>query len=53
MPHVRGIERTSSVLGEGRDERSHSLGMRDWRSACLRAAIAFQGASVVMVVYEE
>jgi hypothetical protein len=48
-PLDRGMERTSRVLGGGREERSQGLGMRDWRSDCLRAAIAFQGGSVAIV----
>lgn len=49
MPLVRGTERTSSVEGDGGEDRSHAFGIRDLRSACLRAAIAFHGGSEAIV----
>jgi len=45
IPLVRGIDRTSRTSGGGGEERSHALGIRDCLSACLRRAIATQGAS--------
>ena len=45
IPLIRGMERTSRVEGEGGLERSHADGIRDWRSARLCCAMAFQGAS--------
>lgn len=44
MPHVRGTSmtlRADSSESEGRrcEERRHAVGMRDSRSACLRARI--------------
>jgi hypothetical protein len=44
IPLVRGIDRTLRVVGGGGEESSHADGIRDWRSCCLRWAIARQGA---------
>lgn len=52
IPEVRGMERTSRVLGEGGEERRHSLGIRDSRSACLRRAMGFQRGSADIDEYE-
>ena len=42
MPQVRGMERTSAVLGSGREEveMSHSGGMREVISASLRSRMS-------------
>lgn len=50
IPLERGIERTERVVGGGGEVSSHALGMRECRSDCLRAAIAFQGASSEAIV---
>lgn len=50
IPQVRGTERTSRVEEEGRLGRSHSFGIRDCRSACLRWAIACHvGVDIVRI----
>lgn len=49
MLQVCGIERTSRTSWDGGDFNSHAEGIRDWSSARLRWAIAFQGASGAIV----